>query len=394
MAGEPPAVMSGGPQGIGEAFRQKYGPAEGLRVFRAPGRVNLIGEHTDYTLGFVMPMALDLATYIGAAPSSDGQLRLYSEIHDEMREFEAATIIHAAREGHWTDYPIGVARELARDGLKIEGANLFVRSTVPEGSGLSSSAALEVSSALALLDGREIPPLELARLCQRAEVDFVKMPCGIMDQYVSVFGREHAAVEIDCRSLEHRYVPLPEGVAFLAVNTMVKHALGASAYRERVKECATAVAEIRKRFPKVESLRDVTLAIFESVEASLPPVVAKRARHVVNENHRVNRFVEASAQGQLGQMGRLLVESHRSLQHDYEVSCAELDFLVDTALAIQGVYGSRMTGGGFGGCTVTMLEAGAVAHFREQITSAYEHRFRITPQIYDCKPSAGAGEVT
>ncbi|HUB31640.1 MAG TPA: galactokinase [Bryobacteraceae bacterium] len=386
--------MSGATAGIGEAFRRQYGTAEGLRVFRAPGRVNLIGEHTDYTLGFVMPMALDLATYIAAAPSGDGRLRLYSEIHDEVREFEAALIIQAVREGHWTDYPVGVAHQLARAGFKIEGANLLIRSTVPEGSGLSSSAALEVSSALALLHGREIPPLDLARLCQRAEVDFVKMPCGIMDQYVSVFGRDHAAVEIDCRSLEHRYVPLPEGVAFLAVNTMVKHALGASAYRERVQECATAVAEIRRRFSDVESLRDVNVALFESVKSALPPVVARRAHHVVHENDRVNRFVVASEQAQLDLMGRLLVESHRSLQHDYEVSCAELDFLVDTALDIEGVYGSRMTGGGFGGCTVTMLETGAVARFRDAISRAYEKQFQITPQIYDCKPSAGAGEVS
>ncbi len=251
-----------------------------------------------------------------------------------------------------------------------------------------------MASALALLRGREIDPLDLARLCQRAEVDFVKMPCGIMDQYVSVFGRDHAAVEIDCRSLEHRYVPLPDGITFLAVNTMVKHALGASAYRERVQECAAAAAEIRQRFPAVETLRDVTVQQLEFVEPVLPLVVARRARHVVHENSRVDRFVEAAERSQLRLMGRLLVESHRSLQHDYEVSCAELDFLVDTALEIDGVYGSRMTGGGFGGCTVTMLDSDAVARFREEIARAYEKRFQIMPQIYECRPSAGAGEVT
>ncbi len=386
--------MSAATAGIGEAFRRQYGSAEGLRVFRAPGRVNLIGEHTDYTFGFVMPMALELATYIAIAPSAGGVLRLYSEIHRELREFEAALVGEAVRQGHWTDYPVGVAHELVRAGFPIEGADLFIRSTVPEGSGLSSSAALEVASALALLGGRAIDPLALARLCQRAEVDFVKMPCGIMDQYVSVFGREHAAVEIDCRSLEHRYVPLPDGVTFFAVNSMVKHALGASAYRERVQECATAVAEIRQRFPAVETLRDVTVAQLESVEPVLPVVIARRARHVVHENSRVNRFVEAAQNSRLPLMGRLLVESHRSLQYDYEVSCAELDFLVDTALEIEGVYGSRMTGGGFGGCTVTMLDTDAVARFREEIARAYEKRFQIAPQIYECRPSAGAGEVT
>jgi len=267
----------------------------------------------------------------------------------------------------------------------------LIRSTVPEGSGLSSSAALEVSSALPFLNGRGLAPLELAKLCQRAEREFVGMPCGIMDQYVSVFGREHSAVEIDCRSLQHRYAELPADVTIVAVNTMVKHALAASAYRERVAECAAAVEGIRRRFPAVESLRDATTEQLEAVADSLPPVVAKRARHIVTEDDRVERF--ASAGGDLALMGRLLAESHRSLQHDYEVSCAELDFLVDTALGIEGVYGSRMTGGGFGGCTVTMLRPDALPDFIGQMVSAYQAQFRVTPRIYRCQPSGGAGEV-
>lgn len=371
-------------------FEKQYGATGGLRVYRAPGRVNVIGEHTDYSLGFVMPMALDLATYVGTAPSKDGKLRIYSEQHRETREWDAERVRELEKAGHWSDYPAGVARELVKAGFPIEPANLYIRSTVPEGSGLSSSAALEVSTALALLNGRELQPLELARLCQRAEVQFVGMPCGIMDQYVSVFGRAHAAVEIDCRSLQHHYVELPEGVSFVAVNSMVKHALGASAYRERVQECAAAVEKIRQRYHSVESLRDVTIEQLESVEKLLPPVIARRARHVVTENGRVNRFDEAN----LWHKGELLVASHRSLQHDYEVSCAELDFLVDTAIDIEGVYGSRMTGGGFGGCTVTMLRQDAAAAFREQITRAYEKRFQVTPKVFECRPSAGAGEVT
>ena len=376
-----------------DAFRKQYGSADGLRVFRAPGRVNVIGEHTDYNLGFVMPMALDLATFVGTAPNSDGKLRLYSEMHGELREFEIAKLRETARQGHWTDYPIGVARELLAAGFSIEPANLLIQSTVPEGSGLSSSAALEVSSALAFLDGRSLLPLELARLCQRAEVQFVKMPCGIMDQYVSVFGREHSAVEIDCRSLEHQYVKLPESVAFLAVNTMVKHALGASAYRERVQECAAAVELIAKRFHSVASLRDVSPEQFQQVEKLLPPVIARRARHVVMEDDRVERFVQESAAPDLEAMGRLMLESHWSLQHDYEVSCAELDFLVERAMKIDGVYGSRMTGGGFGGCTVTMLRQEAVERFKAEIAQAYEEAFQVKPRIYDCRPSAGAGEI-
>jgi galactokinase len=374
-------------------FRELYGSAEGVRVFRAPGRVNLIGEHTDYNLGFVLPVALDLATYIATAPSGDGKLRIYSEFRKEMREWNAAEIGALKPARHWTDYPIGVAQELLGAGFAIEPANLLIRSTVPEGSGLSSSAALEVSAALAFLAGRAMDPLDLARLCQRAERNFVGMPCGIMDQYISVFGREHSAVEIDCRSLGHRFVELPADITFVAVNTMVKHALAGSAYRERVAECAAAVAGIKEKFPGVESLRDVSPEQFEAAAPSLPVVVARRARHVVTEDARVGRFVEASARGDLALMGKLLVASHRSLQHDYEVSCAELDFLVDTSLAIDDVLGSRMTGGGFGGCTVTMLRPDAVVRFGEEMARAYQRQFQATPQIYACRPSAGAGEV-
>ena len=374
-------------------FRARYGRADGVRVFRAPGRVNLIGEHTDYNLGFVLPVALDLATYVAIAPSGDGRLRIYSEDRHEMREFDPAAVGGLEPARHWTDYPIGVARELVQLGLAIAPANVLVRSTVPDGSGLSSSAALEVSLALAFLQDRSLEPLDLARLCQRAERNFVGMPCGIMDQYVSVFGREHAAVEIDCRSLVHRYVRLPESVAFLAANSMVKHELAGSAYRDRVRECAAAVEGIQQRFPQAASLRDVSPEQFASVEASLPPVVARRARHVVTESARVERFMEASERENLAEMGRLLLESHRSLQLDYEVSCAELDLLVEAALAIEGVFGSRMTGGGFGGCTVTMLRPEAVARFCEELPRAYERQFHMTPRLYACKPSAGAGEV-
>jgi galactokinase len=209
-----------------------------------------------------------------------------------------------------------------------------------------------------------------------------------MDQYISIFGREHAAVEIDCRSLGHRDVPLPDGVMFVATNTMVKHALAGSAYKERVQECAEAVQRLG-----VASLRDVSVAQFEAAASTLPAVVAKRARHVVTEDDRVERFVAASAANDLELMGKLLVESHRSLQHDYEVSCAELDFLVDTALRTSGVYGSRMTGGGFGGCTVTMLRPDSLPAYRRNISAAYERQFQKTPAIYECTPSAGAVEV-
>jgi len=374
-----------------ETFQQLFGSVEGIRTFRAPGRVNLIGEHTDYNLGFVLPVALDLATTIAMAPSRDGMVRFYSEQRQELRQFKVEDIASLAPAHDWSDYPIGVARELILAGFPISPSNLLIASTVPEGSGLSSSAALEVSSALALLHGRTLNPMELALLCQRAERNFVGMPCGIMDQYISVFGKKNCAVEIDCRSLGHRLVALPDGIAFVAVNTMVKHALASSAYRERVAECAAAVEGLRKQFPSVESLRDASPEQLTSV--TLPDVVARRARHVVTEDIRVGQFVEASAAGNPRQMGQLMLESHASLRDDYQVSCDELDYLVDAAMRIDGVYGSRMTGGGFGGCTVTLVRAGAAAQFEERITAAYEAGFDVTPLVYQCRPSDGAAEL-
>jgi galactokinase len=376
-----------------EAFRRQYGTADGVRVFRAPGRVNLIGEHTDYNLGFVLPMALDLACYVAAADSPDGSVHVYSAEKRESREWPAADVSALRASNHWSDYVAGVIHELAGAGYDIEAKRLLIHSTVPQGSGLSSSAALEVASALALLGGREIAPLALAKLCRRAEVDFVGMPCGVMDQYVSVFARENAALKIDCRSLESEVIGLPAGVEIVAVNTMVKHALGESAYKQRTRECAAAVEAIRRVEPAVSSLRDVTVGLLERAASSMPQPIARRARHVVTENERVGLFVNACRRGDLESMGQLLVESHVSLQHDYEVSCPELDFLVDTAVGIEGVLGARMTGAGFGGCTVNLLRRGTGERFREEISRAYHERFDIRPQIFPCRPASGAGEV-
>ncbi|MCS7314046.1 MAG: galactokinase [Bryobacterales bacterium] len=373
---------------LSEAFLRVFGPASNLRIWRAPGRVNLIGEHTDYNLGFVLPMALELACYAATAPRSDDRLRVFSENYGEAREWPVGRLAAARPAGHWSDYLLGVARELVRAGYEVRPANLLVWSTVPPGSGLSSSAALEVSVALALLDGRPIAPLELVQLCRRAENDFVGAPCGIMDQYVAVFGQKGAAIRIDCRSLEHQPIELPAGIAVLAVNTMVKHELGHSSYPERVAQCRQAAARLG-----VESLRDVTLEMLEKARAELPDVVYRRARHVVTENLRVEQFMKACAEGDLATMGRLLVASHKSLRDDYEVSCDELDFLVETALGIEGVLGGRMTGGGFGGCTVNLLEAGAEDCFHREISEAYRRRFGRDCQIYPCVPAAGAGQL-
>ncbi|MEN6607213.1 MAG: galactokinase [Bryobacteraceae bacterium] len=384
--------MDGAARVVAEALAQRFGTNK-IRVFRAPGRVNLIGEHTDYNLGFVLPVALDLACFVASAPSMDGRFRVYSKNLDKEFSCGVEEIGGAEAAHDWSDYPVGVARELILTGFPVEPCDLVIWSTVPTGSGLSSSAALEASTALALLNGRPIDPLELAKLCRRAENNFVGMPCGIMDQYISVFGRENSAIRIDCRNLEYEVAPLPADVEFLAVNSMVKHELGSSAYRQRVAECREAVDVIRRRLPDVESLRDVSSSVLSEFEAEMPVVPMRRALHVVSEDERVEAFIHASRESNAREMGDLLVASHRSLQKDYEVSCEELDFLVDMALSVPGVLGARMTGGGFGGCTVNMMRPDIVAQFRSVVTKAYAARYGLTPDIYPVRPSAGAGEV-
>ncbi len=381
------------PGEIVSLFRQKFGGAANPEIYRAPGRVNLIGEHTDYNLGFVFPIALDMACYIAIAPASHGKLRVYSR--DTASEF--ALPIHEVAEakplGVWSDYVLGVAREMARAAVPLEACDLYVASEVPAGSGLSSSAAIEVATAFALLGSRRLGAKEIAQLGQRAECQFVGMPCGVMDQYASVFGRKGAALQIDCRSLTHEYVELPHDVRILAVNSLVKHELGTSAYRHRVAECAEAVEIIQKSYPEVESLRDVTPEMFGEVEEALPDVPRRRARHIISDSGRVLELGKAAQAHDLGAMGQLFVASQRSMQYDYEITCEEIDFLVDRAIAIPGVYGARMTGGGFGGCTVNLVAPEAVPNFRATLSAAYEERFGIHPVFYDCEPAEGAGRV-
>ena len=376
---------------IVSAFRDHFGSGDEPVVYRAPGRVNLIGEHTDYNLGFVFPIALEMACYVAIGPSAERRLRIYSE--DFHEEFSIATnaIPDARATGNWSDYVIGVARELMLAGIPIESANLCIASEVPVGSGLSSSAALEISTAVALLGSRKMDPVEIALLGQRAESQFVGVPCGIMDQYAAVFGHEGAAIQIDCRDLTHEYVALPRDLSIIAVNSLVKHELGTSAYSQRVEECQAAVAAIQRIDPKVQSLRDVPMELFVDIQESIPPVPRQRARHVISDTQRVLELAKAARAHDLAEMGRLFVASHRSMQYDYEISCEEIDFLVDTAIKIPGVYGARMTGGGFGGCTVNLVSPEKAGAFREQLSAAYAARFGKTPPFYDCKPAAGAG---
>ena len=357
-------------------------------MYRAPGRINLIGDHTDYNEGFVLPMAVELACWIATAENGRNTLRIHSEDLQQYVEVPISTLSKARPRGDWSDYVVGVAVELAKSGVEIHGQDLFIDSTIPIGAGLSSSAALEVATAFALLGEQPLDRVALSKLCRRAENSFVGMPCGIMDQFIVTHGREGGAIKLDCRTLDYEPLQLPRGVAVAAVNTMVKHELGKSEYRHRQQDCDAVVDILSRRNPQVRALRDVTPELLEQLPVG-PQL--NRARHVVSENMRVTAFVQAARQGNLSAMGSYLLQSHRSLKEDYEVSCPELDFLVESAMELAGVYGARMTGGGFGGCTVNLVDRSSLPEFRSRIRSIFQYRFGVDPEVFLCEPAAGAG---
>ena len=365
-----------------------------MRTFRAPGRVNLIGEHTDYNDGFVMPAALDFSTWVKISPLEQRKLQIFSENFGEEIEVGLDDQNLAARR-HWSDYPVGVAVVLERAGHRLRGARLQIRGEVPIGSGLSSSAAIEVATACALTANSDlkIDPRELALLCQRAENEYVGARVGIMDQFVSLFGQAQKALLLDCRSLEFRLLPLPDNVRLIVCNTMVKHALASSAYNERRAQCEAGVEYMAKFLPKVTALRDVTIEQLEEHRDGLEDVVYRRCRHVITENARVLSAGDALERGDLERFGKLMAESHRSLRDDYEVSSEELDLMVEIAQKIEGVYGARMTGGGFGGCTVNLVADSHVEDFQKRVPLEYERTTSLRTEIYICTAANGAEEV-
>ncbi len=359
------------------------------RTFRAPGRVNLIGEHTDYNGGFVMPAAIGFYTTVTARPRADRKLLLSSAQFSER--FEVSLDEYQPRRNAWCDYPAGTAYSLEKAGYPLQGAELTFTSDVPIGAGLSSSAALEVSTALALasLSGHTIPDCRLAELCQQAESEYVGMKCGIMDQFISIHGVDNHAILLDCRSLAYKPVPIPENLRLVIANSKVKHELTGSSYNHRRRDCEAAAAFFGKPL-----LRDVTPRQFAERADQLTPQVRKRARHVIGEIERTEQAAVALQSGDYRKFGALMYASHESLKTDYEVSCPELDKLVEAARTVEGVYGSRMTGAGFGGCTVSLVEESAVLAFLERVPILYETAFGIKPDIYVCRPVNGAHEVT
>ena len=360
-------------------------------IFAAPGRVNIIGEHTDYAEGFVMPAAIDFATLAAISPRTDGKIVIYSENYGEERTFDAAAL-PAERNKHWSDYPLGVVVILAGEGIKVGGFSLSIWGDVPLGSGLSSSAAIEVATALAVtsLAGVDIPRPKLARLCQRVENEFVGANCGIMDQFISANGKENHALLLDCRDLSFKLAPIPENVALVIANTMVKHSVAGGEYTSRRAQVEEAAAVIGKHRPEVKFLRDATIEDLEKWSSEMSPDAVKRARHVISECVRTVAACDALMNHDLKTLGRLMAEAHTSYSKDFEGSCVEADAMVALAQDLPGLIGARLTGGGFGGCTINLVERAHAAEFSEELSARYATEIGIVPQIMVCHASNGA----
>lgn len=378
------------PRRLRRSFVERYGKEP--RLFSAPGRVNLIGEHTDYNEGFVLPIAASLRTYVAAAPRTDDCFRVYSfNLRDEIT-FRVGEVMAPSKS--WANYVYGVAQLLSDQGHELNGADVAISSEIPRGAGLSSSAALEISFGFTLLklNGLEIDPLALALASQAAEHKFVGTRCGLMDQLTATFAKQGQALLIDCRSLEMHSLPLPtDSETIVVCDSTVKHDLATSAYNDRRRECELGVELLRQRKPGIKALRDLTVDELELLE-DLPEPVRRRCRHVVTENDRTLRAAEAIKEGDYSLLGELMKLSHRSLRDDYEVSCEELDLLVNFAERENGVWGARMVGGGFGGCTVNLLKYEALANFTENVSASYQKATGLPPRIFVIKADRGVRE--
>ncbi len=377
---------------IARQFKDIYGhPPRWIAA--APGRVNVIGEHTDYNDGFVLPMAIDRYTIVAAAPSSNGPsaIQLRSTIGNGAISLDLAKPIKPGAKGAWSNYPAGVVAGFLARGANPGGFDALIHSTVPTGGGLSSSAALEVSTATLLetITGEPLDPVDKALLCQKAEHDYAGMPCGIMDQFISVMGRKDHLLLLDCRSHKPELVPMTDpSVSLLIVNTNVKHELTNGEYAKRRAQCEEAAAALG-----VPSLRDATADLLQNARGKMSDLVFYRARHVISEIERTLRAAEAARASDWPKLGELMYASHTSLRDDYEVSCAELDAVVDITKEIGpsgGVIGCRMTGGGFGGCAVALIRSDAVNAISGKLATEYEKRTKIKPTLFVSRPAAGA----
>ena len=364
------------------------------RIYQAPGRVNLIGEHTDYNDGLVMPAAIEFYTWAAVAPRSDRKVVIHSENFSAGTEFDLNDM-PSTRVGQWSDYAIGVAKTLEASEGRLSGANLLIAGNVPQGAGLSSSASIEVAVGYALLEmtGQTINLTKLARLCQQAENEFVGARCGIMDQFIASHGKRDHALLLDCRSMEFRLLPLRGDARLVICNTMIKHNHATGEYNRRRSECEAGVGYIAKNHQSVRALRDVSLADLAACRSELPETILRRCRHVIQENIRVLQAAAALEQEDLETFGDLMGQSHASLRDDFEVSCRELDLMVELAMQAEGVYGARMMGGGFGGCTINLVRSDYVESFKLTVSEAYEQYTGMKPDVYDCTAADGVRQT-
>jgi len=377
-----------------KVFNQKFRDTGLIKgAFSAPGRVNLIGEHTDYNEGFVLPMAIEKKIIMLGQLRNDRLVQVFDLVYKTKIKFSLDSLTPLKKDT-WGNYLMGVVDEIQKAGYPLQGANLIFTSNIPQRAGLSSSAALEVVTALTMarLNSLEIKPLEMAHLCRRAENNFVGVACGIMDQYVSCLGQKNYALFIDCRSNDYELIPLKDrNYQVVICNSKVQRGLVDSEYNKRREECKIATEFFKYKLNReIRALRDITIDEYEKYQAQLPEIIARRARHIISENYRVQVGVQALREGNFSAFGQLMIESHRSLKNDYEVSCAELDLLVDLALKQEGVLGARMTGAGFGGCTVNLLKRDYVDVFKEKIKKEYKKLTGINPDVYLTAPSGGA----
>ncbi len=380
-----------GRENLAGTFQQHYGRAHSICV-QAPGRVNLIGEHTDYNDGFVFPAAIDRYVTVLASPRVDQLIRAYSVDFGQTTDF-SLNDIKPSEDCPWSNFVRGVVAQYRKRGFELPGADLAISGDVPIGAGLSSSAAIEVAVAetFRVLGDLEIDRTQMALMSQAAEHEFVGVKCGIMDQFISALAQRGTALFLDCRDLSYSAVPLSEGLSIVVCNSAVERRLDSSEYNLRRSECEEAVRVLNQKYGGIEALRDASLEQLEAVRSELPDVPYRRARHVISENNRVVAAVEALQAGKTQEFGELLYRSHTSLRDDYEVSCKELDVLVDLARQAPGIVGARMTGAGFGGCTVNLVESKAVQEFCDSVQPAYETETGIQCPTYVCLPSAGVG---
>lgn len=378
-----------------DEFEKRFGAGGKMRIFSAPGRVNLIGEHTDYNGGFVLPVNIDRNILLCARKREDRTLNLHSLNYPHKVNCSLDNLKHR-KEDDWANYPKGMAKILQDESHLLRGMDFLYEGNIPIASGLSSSAAIEVVTCLTLctLSNIEIERKKIALLCQKAENEFMGMKCGIMDQFIITMGKEGSALFLDCRSLDYELVPFDDkDVSIIVGNTKVKRKLVGSEYNQRRRQCEEGVKTLKQSLNGIKQLRDVSVEQFEKYRNKLPDVIAKRCKHIIYENERVKKSVDAIKNNRFAEFGLLMIDSHNSLRDLYEVSCHELDIMVEEALKVKGTLSSRMTGAGFGGCTVSLVKEEVREEFISRVSREYQRRTQIKPEFYLCKIEDGAKEI-